>query len=180
MKKIVLTYGLIAGAIVGAMLFVTIPMFNNGTLKLENGHWVGYASMIIALSLVFFAVRKFRDQHLNGIISFGKAFQVGILVVLVAAVIYACAWEICYHTIAQGFTEMMKESYMKQIQEAGGDAAALQQKAVEMDQFIEMYKNPFVRFGMTILEILPVGLIKSLLSEAILKRKQKPAHQVVS
>jgi len=171
MKKIIITYGLIAGAIAGAMLFVTSIMFNNGSLKIENGHYVGYITMVIALSLVFFAVRNYRENQLGGSISFGKAFKVAILVTLVAAVVYALSWEICYHTVAKGFTEFFSESYIKSIRESGADDQAILKARTEMAQFAEMYKNPAVRFGMTILEILPVGLILSILSAFILKKK---------
>jgi hypothetical protein len=171
MKKIVLTYGLIAGAITGVMLFVTGIMFNNGSLKMENGHYVGYTTMVIALSLVFFAVRNYRENHLGGVISFGKAFKVAFLVTLVAAVVYALSWEICYHTVAKGFSEMFSESYVKSVRDSGADEQAIQKAQTEMAEFIEIYKNPLVRFGMTVLEILPVGLIMSLLSAIILRKK---------
>jgi hypothetical protein len=54
MKKIILVYGLIAGVIVGAMLLITMPLYESGTLKLDNGEWLGYTTMVVALSLVFF------------------------------------------------------------------------------------------------------------------------------
>jgi hypothetical protein len=41
----------------------------------------------------------------------------------------------------------------------------------EMADFSVMYKNPFVNAGMTYMEILPVGLLVSLISALILKRK---------
>ena len=43
---------------------------------------------------------------------------------------------------------------------------------VEMDSMAEMYKNPLIRFGMTLMEIVPVGLIITLLSAFLLKRNE--------
>jgi hypothetical protein len=54
MRKVILTYGLIAGTILGAMFFITVPLHKNGTINFENGMWVGYTTMVISLSLVFF------------------------------------------------------------------------------------------------------------------------------
>ena len=42
----------------------------------------------------------------------------------------------------------------------------------EMASMQEMYKIPIIRFGMTLFEILPVGIIVTLLSAAILRRKE--------
>src|SRR5690606_32323500 len=91
MKKIVLTYGLIAGVIVSSMLVITQPLFRNGTLNIDNGVYVGFGSMIIAMSLIFFAIKSYRDQHLQGVITFGKAFKVGILIALIASLMYVCS-----------------------------------------------------------------------------------------
>lgn len=86
MKRIILIYGLIAGAIVASMFYISHP---NGEMDFENGMLIGYASMIIAFTLIFFATKNYRDNYLQGMISFGKAFKVGIFVTLVASLIYA-------------------------------------------------------------------------------------------
>ena len=80
MKKIVLIYGLIAGVIVGAMMMITMPLYESGTLKFDNGEWLGYTTMVIALSMVFFGVKSYRDNHLGGSITFGNALKVGLLI----------------------------------------------------------------------------------------------------
>ena len=108
MKRIVLIFGSIAGVIVGGMFLATWPLHENGTLNPDNGMLVGYATMVIALSLIFFGVKSYRDTYLNGSISFGKALVVGLWISLVAAIIYAVTWEIMYNTIASDFLECDK------------------------------------------------------------------------
>ena len=63
MKRIVLTYGFVAGAIVGSVMLVTMPLYLNGTFDFSNGEVLGYSSMVIALSMVFFGVKSYRDKH---------------------------------------------------------------------------------------------------------------------
>lgn len=43
---------------------------------------------------------------------------------------------------------------------------------IEMENFYELYKNPLIRFGVTLTEILPVGLVLTLLSAAILRKRE--------
>lgn len=168
MKKIILIYGLIAGTIMGGMFFATIPFWRNGTIDFNNGMVVGYTTMVIALSLVFFGVKSYRDQHLGGVITFGKAFKVGILITLVASVIYCLAWELCYSAVFTDFGEKMMAQYFEEAKRRAVTEAEKDQ-AIET---MEMYKNPLVRFAFTSIEVLPVGLIITLLSATLLRRKE--------
>ena len=168
MKKIVLIYGLIAGAIVGGMMITTMPMFEKGTLNFENGEVVGYTTMVIALSLVFFGVKSYRDNKLAGVITFGTAVKVGLLITLVASLLYALTWEVIYK---EDFIQRYNEREVVKMKEEGATEANLQAATKEMEKFAEMYKNPIFRFGITLMEILPVGIVISLLSAALLKKK---------
>jgi len=55
---------------------------------------------------------------------------------------------------------------------SGATMTEIESKAKEMAEFTKMYKNPFFNAMMTYAEILPVGLIVTLISSLILKRKQ--------
>ncbi len=68
MKKIVLKFGLISGAIMAALMFVTMPFADK--IGLDKGMIVGFTSMILAFLLIFFGVRSYRENVSNGEISF--------------------------------------------------------------------------------------------------------------
>jgi hypothetical protein len=172
MKKIILVYGLIAGAIVGAMLLITMPLFESGTLKTENGHLLGYTTMVVALSLVFFGIKSFRDNYSNGTITFWSGLKIGLLITLVASVIYALSWEISYHTMKGYLLKMMNDKSIEKMKKEGASKASLAEAQKQMDDFALMYKNPLFRFPITMLEIAPVGLVISLLSAGLLRRKE--------
>jgi uncharacterized membrane protein (DUF485 family) len=172
MKKIILIYGLISGAIVSALMLLTQPLLRNGTINLENGMLIGYTTMVIALSLVFFGIKSFRDQHLNGVITFGGAFKVGILIALMSSMMYAISWEIYYTTAASDFLEWYNQCQVDKMVKAGKTEAEIFQAKVEMAKFEEMYKNPLIRFGFTLAEIIPVGLLITLISAGLLRKKE--------
>jgi zinc transporter ZupT len=173
MKKVILIYGLIAGTIVAAMMLITMPMYNSGTLNMDNGELVGYTTMVIALSMVFFGIKSYRDNHANGSISFGKGFKVGILITLIASAMYGLAWEISYSKIGEDFTKKMTEKYYEDMKADGASEEELQKAKEQWESFSEMYKNPVVRFAFTVfVEIFPVGLVITLISAAVLRKKE--------
>ncbi len=181
MKKIIWTYGLIAGSIVAALMFVSMIFYNNEMLTFDNGEVVGYTTMVISLSMVFIGVKACRDLHFNGSISFWQAVKVGLLITLIASVMYALAWEVCYHTIASDFTEKMSAHYLDKMKREAGNDAEYQDAVKQMDSFKEWYKNPALRFGMTMVEILPVGIAITLISAALLRRKEVlPARETIN
>src|SRR4249919_3688188 len=98
MKKNILIYGLISGIVVSILMLVTVNYVSHceGNIDYDTSMLIGYASMIIAFSLVFVGIRNYRDKYNKGVISFGKAFKIGILIALIASTIYVIAWLIAY------------------------------------------------------------------------------------
>ncbi len=179
MKKIVLRFGLIASAILVAFMFAAMPLWKNKTITFDNGLLVGYTSMVIALSVIFFGVKSYRDKHLNGSISFGKGLQVGLLITAVAGLGYAIGWEFYFNIFAPDFMDEYASFYINKAKAGGVGEAEVQRIIVEMDESKEMYKNPVLRFLMTMIEILPVGIIISVISAALLRKKEFLASQTI-
>jgi len=170
MRRIILTFGAIAGSVLLIMIYATMP-FIGESIDFGTGEWLGYISMVIALSTIFIGIKSYRDKELNGIISFGGAFKTGLLITLVASVIYVCGWMIYSHYIMPDFMDKYSEYSIEQLRNSGESEKAIQIKIAEMDEFKEMYKNPFIKIAFTFLEIFPVGLLISLIAAAFLKKK---------
>jgi hypothetical protein len=171
MKKIVLTFGLMSGAIIAGMTAVTLPLCMNGTIPMESGQVIGYSVMVLSFLSIFFAIRSYRDKEAGGTITFGRAFKVGILVTLVGCAVYVISWEIVYYNFLPDFAETYSAHMLERLRASGASAATLAAEEVKMARFRELYKNPFFNVGMTFLEIFPVGLIVTLVSAAILRKK---------
>jgi hypothetical protein len=98
MKKTVLTFGLISGAILSAMMLLTLPFMD--TIGFERGEVIGYTSMVLASLLIFFGVRSYRDNVAGGAVSFGRALAVGALIAAVASLMYVATWQLIYYKLA--------------------------------------------------------------------------------
>jgi hypothetical protein len=135
MKRIIVTYGIISGIIVAALMFVTMPLWDSGVVNFSNGMVVGYTTMVIALSLIFFAIRSYRDKYNEGIVSFWKGMQIGLAITLISSAMYALAWEVCYNTVASDFIDRMNEYQLRELTEAGGSEAEVGKMKTEMTEF---------------------------------------------
>jgi Protein of unknown function (DUF4199) len=170
MTKIVLIFGLISGAIAAALMWLLVTIVKNDGIDFDNALIWGYATMIVALSLVFFGIKSYRDNN-GGRITFLKGLQVGILISLVSAVCYAASWEIYYPTTGQEFMQKYTAYYLDKMRKEGASDAEIEKARVEGEQLIEQNKNFFIRFGITLTEILPVGVIVTLVSAALLRKR---------
>ena len=167
MQRIILVYGSIAGAIVMAMLVaVMVAGVHGGTL----GMVLGFLSMFIALSLVFVGVRKYRDEHLGGVIGLGKALLVGLGIAGIAALFYVLGWEIYMWLTDYSFAQRYVEVAMNAQREKGASAAQLAALQKDLQGFVELYANPLARMAITFSEIAPVAVIVPLLSALLLSR----------
>lgn len=172
MKRIVLINGIIAGIIVSVVMIGNIPFVESGVVSLDNGMIIGYTSMVIALSMVFFGIKTYRDQHSGGTVTFWKAFQIGILITLIASFMYAIVWEVYYNVGAGDFFEKYTEHYIEGLEREGASPAEVESARRDMAASGEMYKNPIYRFGFTLMEILPVGVVITLISAGLLRKRE--------
>jgi hypothetical protein len=169
MKKTVLTFGLIAGAIMSLLMFATVPFADR--IGFDKGLYIGYTTMVAGFLLVFFGIRSYRDNVGDGKISFGRAFLVGILITLIACLCYVIAWEILYQTFLPDHLDKYFNYELEKLRFSGATQQAIDKSAKEMQDFKAMYANPFIRAAFTLLEPLPVGLVITLISSLILRKK---------
>lgn len=135
---------------------------------------LGYATMLAALSMIFVAIRKHKQEQEPPTISFGKAFQLGLIITLVASVFYVVGWIIYYHS--GGGAEMMEtyfQAEMEQVRQSGLSATEQEEKLAKMAEWKASYQNPLVMAGITFLEIFPIGLLVSLLAAWLLRTPAK-------
>jgi len=174
MKKVVLTFGLFAGLIIAGLVWVTAILVDRGAIGFNRLEVVGYASMIIALSMVFFGIKSYRDNSAGGTMKFWKGVQVGALISVIAGILY---WggAISYGIVNPGFDERFMKQFTQlkvvKLQEQGAPQAQIDAAKAEVDMMAGLFKNPVLFFLVCMMEILPVGIIVTLVSAALLRRK---------
>ncbi|HKS07214.1 MAG TPA: DUF4199 domain-containing protein [Gemmatimonadaceae bacterium] len=169
MRKVVLTFGLIAGAVLSVMMVVTLPWMDS--IGYEKGEIIGYTTMVLAFMMVFFGIKSYRDNVAGGTITFGRAFKVGGLIALIGTLCYVATWQVVSRTMAPDFPEKYAAYAIEKARASGKSAEEIAKEEADMKRFAEWYKNPLVNIGFTFLEPLPVALIITLVSAGVLKRK---------
>ncbi len=170
MRKIILTYGLIAGVIVLIMIVGSIPLWNRGILNFDNSEIVGYTTIVIAMSMVFFGIKSCRDYYFGGAISFWQGVKIGLMITLIGSVTYALAWEVSY-TLMPDFSDRMWEHFADKAKKEAQDEAELKAAVQQVETWKELYKNPLMRFGIALMEIAPIGILFTLISATILWKR---------
>jgi hypothetical protein len=169
MKKTVLTFGLISGAILALMMFATLPFLDK--IGFDKGEIIGYTTMVLSFLMVFFGIRSYRENVSGGQITFGKGFAVGILITVVSCLCYVVAWEILYYKFLPDFAEKYASHMIEKARASGASPQAIDAQLQQMKTFKAMYDHPLIIAAISFLEPLPVGLIITLISAAILRKK---------
>lgn len=171
MKKTVLTFGTISGAMISAMMLLTIPFMDR--IGFERGEVLGYSSMVLAFLLIYFGVRSYRDHVAGGMISFGRALKVGALIAAVASGWYVATWQLIYYRLTPDFVVKYQAHAIDKARADGETEEQIAKRQADMAKFAELYKNPAVNVAITFLEPLPVALVMALVSAGLLNRQRR-------
>jgi hypothetical protein len=172
MIRLFLRYGIIAGLIVAIPMDWRMLSMKAGAEHGSNELLIGYLTMLVGLTAVFFGIKHYRDKVLGGVIKFGRAFVVGLGISAVAGLIYAIGWEIALNFMSYDFTASYAKTMVDQAVAAGATPEQLAKATADAAAFTKMYSNPFLRFPMTFIEIFPVGILVSLVSAALLRNSR--------
>ena len=168
--RYVFIYGLLSGLVIMAVLLVGLTMVPEDEGGFVRTVWFGYLVMLVALTFVFVAVKRYRDIERGGVIRFVRALLIGLATSGVAALVYVAIWEVYLAATDYAFMGEYMEATLRQSEAAGITGAALAAQRAEMEAFAAQYNsNPLLRALFTFIEIAPAGLLVSLVSAALLR-----------
>jgi len=171
MKKTVLTFGLISGAVSAALMLMTVPFVDR--IGWEKGEILGYTGIVLSALMVFFGVRSYRENVGDGRITFGRGFAVGILITLISSASYVGTWEIVYFKFMPDFVDKYAAHMVEHAKASGANQQRVDETARRAEQFKQMYANPAINVALTFMEVFPIGLAVTLLSAGILRKKAR-------
>ncbi len=179
MKKTITIFGLISGAI-SSLLMITNTAFAD-RIGFDKGLVLGYTILVLSFLLVYFGIRSYRDNDAGGQITFAKAFGVGISITLISCICYVVTWEVIYFNFMHDFMDKYGAYMIAKAKASGASAAAIQEQIEQIKKSKEMYENPLFNAAMTFIEPFPVGLVITLISAAVLRKKPQaqPAPQAL-
>lgn len=176
MKRNSLIFGLISGVLISAFMGISMAIISCGSGDADGGSSsmiIGFSAMAVAFSFIFVGIKNFRDKKNGGIITFSKAFLLGFLISFIASTLYVITWGIEFHFFMPDFIDKYSAMQIKELQNSGITGQELDEGIKGIETTNHNYKNNLLFFAMyTYAEILPVGILITLISSLILRRKK--------
>ena len=152
MDNTVIRFGLY-GLVFSLILFLGMLYFGMG-LSFNTQEFLGYLTILVSLSFVYFGIRHYRDRVNNGKLTFTKGFLTGILITLFSAIGIAIADFVYTTTIYPEFFD----DYAKMMREQGFTGE------------IPEYGSGIMALIMYVTVVL-IGIVVSLVAALVLKRR---------
>jgi Protein of unknown function (DUF4199) len=178
MLRTILAFGLAAGIAVAVPMCLMVANSEPGSTG--HSYLAGYLVMLVALSLVFVGVKRYRDHMLGGAIRFAPALGMGVAISAVAGAIYVAGWEITLAVTDYAFIDSYAAAAIEAKRASGASGAEIAAVTAQIAEFAAQYSNPWFRMAVTFVEIFPVGVLVSLVSAALLRNSRfLPARPAV-
>ena len=169
MKKTVLTFGLLSGAVSIALMVGSLPIVDR--IGFDKGEILGYTVLVLSMLFVFFGVRSYRQNVGGGRLSLGRGLAVGILITVISGLCYVAVWEVIYFNFMPDFADKYSAYYVAKAKAAGATQEVIDAKTREMQDFKKMYDNPLANAALTFMEPFPLGVLATVVSAVALRKK---------
>lgn len=164
MARIIWVYGLISGAIIIASIIIGFTFGTDST----SGEVFGYLVMLVALSVIFVGIKRYRDRELGGVIRFRTALMMGVGIAGAASFAYVLGWEAYLAATDYRFIGEYTDGLIVAKKAAGASIAEMAKLQADIAWMKAIYAHPLKRMAMTMVEIAPVGLTVALISAGLL------------
>ncbi|QCX01394.1 DUF4199 domain-containing protein [Aggregatimonas sangjinii] len=169
MKSTILRFGSYGVLTITALSFLIWYLI--GVVDDKWGEVIGYSSMVVSLLFVYFGIKHFRDKENKGVVSFGKALLIGMLISLMAALAFGILDLIYVKFVNPDF---MTDYYTGQLEQLQIDLPAdeFEIRKSELESEKAFFMNPLLHFFVMSMTVFVIGFIISLISAMILQRKE--------
>lgn len=173
MKRVLKIYGPFVIAIVVGIPVLSGLVTGFGPESFDSGEIIGYSSMIVAMALIFFAVKNHRDKINNGVITFGESMKIGVAI----STLGGLAWGIYNFIFVTWIMPDFNEQYIAHIEglEIGTPAFEAKFDAAMSGSGSFMY-TPIGGTIVMFMTVFLIGFLISVISGLILKSNKETAH----
>jgi hypothetical protein len=162
--KSAMTYGLILGL---ALIVLHVVQYIMGVYK--PPFWVSLINYGAIIGIIVYGTIRFRDDELEGYISYGKALGFGVLMSLFASIIYGLYFFLLTNVIDPTYMEsmwaMIEETYVEMGMSDDQIEAAM--------SIVKKFQSPLIMVFSSIFSFVFMGTIFALITSIFLK-KEKP------
>lgn len=170
MKKTALRFGLYGVYAIIIFFILEWFIFRNKTGDFNLREIAGWAGILLSTSFVYFGLKYYRDMQNGGELSFGEGLKLGLLLILLPALAFGVFNVFYILVLDPNFLETYYNYQVDQLKNTV-PVAELDSKIKEIQQQKEMFESPFIQFISMFLSVFVVGLIVTIISTLILKRK---------
>lgn len=177
MKASIKRYGVYGFA--SALLLFQVTFSIGERLSYEVQETIGYLTIAIALLFVFFAIRHYRDQENQGVLSLKNGLLIGLAITFFVALgsaiadyLYVTVWHPDFVTdYAQHQLEKMQSTL---------SAEAFDREYAEMQARVDALGSPWIMALVMFMTVMVMGTIISVLSSLFLQKKAEPLNPIRS
>lgn len=163
--KSTMTYGLITGLV---LIVYTLLLYSTNNLINQN-FFLGIINYLILIGGIVMGTRSYRDQFLEGYISYSKALGYGVVISVFTGIVVGIFTYLLYAVIDPGLMEQSMKIFEEEMLNQGMSADQVE-TITDMQRKI---RSPFMMLISSVLSYALLGLILSLITSAFLK-KDKP------
>jgi len=164
MKNPIIRNGVYSGLLM--LVLFAVAYFIGGDF--EKQEIIGYLSILISLVFVFLGIKQYRDEIGKGSISFGKAMQVGLLIVLVPSIVFGLYNLFYIEYLDPNFIDNYYAEALSQMK-ASLSPDEFKIKAAALESEKEAFGSPMVQFGAMAATVFLMGVVVSVISSFVLK-----------
>lgn len=168
MKKTILRYGVYSGLLICTLTLISWYLFSG--LDLGTQELLGYASMVVALSLIFFGIRHFRERENSGSLSLGEGLRIGLGISLITALCFGILDVIYVKWLNPEFMDTYYQTVLADLK-ASLPSAEFEQRKQEMEAQKALFSSAGMTFLLMFATVFFIGFVITLIAAFVLKRQ---------
>lgn len=167
-SKSAMQYGVFFGLIMILELVISYVFNIDATTNKSYGIVINFLNfLILPILFIYFGCVNYRDKINNGYISFGECLKIGVLICVLAALVYGIFGAIFNALVPEFMEEILRKSRVVMMEQNPN----MTQEQVDMAiSWTEKFMNPLISIPIAILMYAFIGLIYSLIVGAIVKK----------